>query len=365
MKQTVLELARSMEREKAHVDRLMAEVARSLLAGGGPLSDQERALMRGIVTDLVETVAADILGRIGRDEAATGAEPALRAAVVRLSGPTATGTATGTETGTGTGTGGLGRIAEALRGAEVLAAPGLIRLVYARVRAHLLGEALRPPLTGGRGQLAAEMLEPAALQAFQIDDARRIDPYGDPRLPIEDLPDDLQAALHWDIAAALRVALVAGGAGEAGEIDDAIEIAVSAALRQPPPLPEADRLRRQAAIPPDSLVEALQRGEIFLFLMLLGQISGLPLGRVQQTAFGRGDLEFATVCRALAFPRHVFAELHLLVAQQSRAAVRDPEALVQAMRAFDAIDPGEALELLRLWRRHPRYVGAIRRSLGA
>lgn len=339
-----LDLARSVERDAARVDRLMEDVARSMLSGAGPLTDQQRALMWGVVTDIVRSVHRRIAAALG-EAVADGRAPSAVAACAAdaVTGPSGQ------------------RVVEIVARSAFTRDTRLVRLVFARIEAHRLAEVMRPPGSAGPDPESNGILDRADLDRCHDQQMAHLDEYGDPRLPLDDLPPDMVEAIHWQVAAALRVLLIETEAVDLVAADDAIEAAVASVLHQPAPLPEAERQDRQAAIPPEALVRALKRGDVFLFLMLLGQISGLALGRLQAMAFGRGTLEFATLCRAIDVQRTVFAELHLLVGQHSSGKVRDPRALAEAMHAFDGIDPDEARDLLRLWRRHPRYAGAIRR----
>lgn len=346
---TSFDLTRSVENDAARVDRLMEDVARSMQGGGGPLTDHQRALMWGVITDLVRTVLGRIAGAI-RDAALRGSTED-HAAFASVAESVAEAVAAQQ----------IDRLADIAARAGMLRDKRLIRLVFARVQSHLLSEIMRPP---GRDRLAPDLeqlLSGEDLDRYRDQELRRLDAYGDPRLPLDDLPHEVLDALHWQMAAALRKLLLERPAADTVAVDDALEAAVAAVLRQPPPLPEAERLDRRATIPPTALLQALANGDVFLFLMLLGQVSGLTLGRLQAIAFGRAELEFATLCRALDLPRNHFADLYLLVCQQSSGTVRDPGALAEAMHTYDAIDPGDARAMLRLWRRHPGYTGAIRR----
>ena len=341
MNQPSLELARSVERDAARVDRLMEDVARSMLSGAGPLTDHQRALMWGVATDIVRSVHRSIAMALG--EAATAGQASR--AVAACAADTATGPSGQ-------------RIADIVIRTAFTRDTRLTRFVFARVEAHRLAEIMR--LSSGADPQGEGLLDRADLDRSHDQQMAHLDQYGDPRLLLDDLPWEIVEAIHWQVAAALRVLLLETGSVDMVSADDSIEAAVASILRQPPPLSEAERLDRQAAIPHEALVRALKCGDVFLFLMLLGQISGLTLGRLQTTAFGRGTLEFAALCRAVGMQRNLFAELHLLVCQHSSGKVRDPEALAQAIHAFDGIDQDEARHLLRLWRRHPRYAGAIR-----
>jgi len=346
---TSFDLARSVERDAARIDRLMEDVARSMQGGGGPLSDHQRALMWGVLADLLRTALGRIVGAI-RDAAPHGStdEQAVFAAIA--DGVSEIVAAQPTE-----------RFADMGVRAGLLHDRRLVRLVFARVQAHRVSEIMRPP---GRDRLEPDpeqLLAGEDLDRYRDQELRRLDAYGDPRLPLDELPHEVLDAIHWQMAAALRKLLLEPPVADAVAVDDALEAAVAAVLRQPTPLPEAERLDRRAAIPPTGLVQALANGDVFLFLMLLGQISGLTLGQLQAIAFGRGEVEFATLCRALDLSRNHFADLHLLVCQHSSGKVRDPGALAAAMHTYDAIDPDDARAMLRLWRRHPGYAGAIRR----
>src|SRR3546814_2844448 len=104
----------------------MQDVAHALRSSaGGVLSDRERTLMCGVLTDIVGVVVADVADRF----VSSTPNPALRTAVTAAVAPD--------------GDAAPFRIADLLHASGVLDDPRLICLVYARMRAHRLAEIMR------------------------------------------------------------------------------------------------------------------------------------------------------------------------------------------------------------------------------
>src|SRR3546814_2020730 len=98
---------------------------------------------------------------------------------------------------------------------------------------------------------------------------QRLDRYGDPRLPVEHPTPDLHDALYWHVAAALRGALLKGGAAEASMLDDIIETTVADRLRQPRPLRAVDRRDRAGARSEEqtSELQSIKRNPYAVFVL--------------------------------------------------------------------------------------------------
>src|SRR3546814_17547077 len=77
-----LKLAQSVERDSERTDRFMQDVAHALRSSaGGVLSDRERTLMCGVLTDIVGVVVADVADRFVSSTPNPAPRPAVTAAV--------------------------------------------------------------------------------------------------------------------------------------------------------------------------------------------------------------------------------------------------------------------------------------------
>ena len=236
--------------------------------------------------------------------------------------------------------------------------------------AAVLGEDTEPDvphtlLDGGQADLTA------ALGRHLEEEAGRTDEYGEPRLRLEELEPLLASTLYWWVAAAVRHALLDRFDLDPALLDDAIEAAVGrlAPLR---PVTEptgfavssgtghlVEHLARTSRISSDLLLRSLRQGRVALFELLLGRLMNLAMLRLRRVLLDPSARSFAIACRAIDLDRQSFTTLYLLRYQGGDRSVQDPGELSRVLRFYDSIRPEDARQVLRQWRRHPTYLGAI------
>ena len=294
----------------SHEGERIAAVRRDLNGAPGFLSDRDRSLIAGMLRRLA-------------DDAIAAVATALRMA----SEPVAIGLAERL--------GGVERasVHAALSAAGVLHADMLIEAVLVR-----LGEAR----VEGDGRRFAR-------DEYVVLRARRSDEYGNPRVPIEELPRDAAESLIWSAAAAIRLALALDG--ETQPMDDVLERAAARAIHAEAPYDGAvviEMVRRVARV--RDLDAAIHEGDVLAVAVLIADAAQLPLAQVRRVLYGTDAVSLAVLGRHLSMPREGFAALAQLVGAP-------PEALA----AFDRTVTEEASKVVREWTRSPAYRAALDR----
>lgn len=286
----------------------LAAVRRDLTATPERLSDRDRSLiacmLRRLADDAIDAVAVGLRAApepaaIGLAERLCGSErPRVHAA--------------------------LG-VAGALHGDGPLAA-ALIRLAEWRIDG---------------GPRAARRDEYAVLRS------RRLDEYGNPRVPLAELSREDAETLLWSCAAGIRIALP--DAEDVAATDDALERAAGRAIASEAPFDGA-MLAEAVRRAPRDLDEAVAAGDPIAGAVRIADRAQLPLNDVRRALYGPDAVPLAVLARRIGLSRESFAALAQLVG-----------AAPEALPAFDRIVPEEAAKLVREWTRSPAWRAALDR----
>ncbi len=295
------------------------------------LTEQERALMTGMLADLVDSVADEFRVEIG------GIEPA-------------------NDDGE--------QLVSRLRRAGLLDIPDLVRLLLRRAEEERMAAGIRAGRGGSRLRLLQSLVSDensevsAAAMALILARGRRRDRFDGPRVIFDDLSAEAAVALANATAAALRGELAKRV--DAGDADERLGVARRAVLSRHD---EGNRLEARAfdlvhAIDDAGRLDealigsAAEEGEVLLLAEALGRRAGIGLDSAWEHLTG-GAGELALLLRMSGISRHLAGEL---VARVSEVVAVDPEAEIAA---FDRISDEEA-ESVRNWLRlDPAYRTAI------
>ncbi len=220
-----------------------------------------------------------------------------------------------------------------------------------------------------------------ATMAYLAEESRRVDTYQEPLLNRDDLNPDLAERMYLWVSAALRSHILEHFDVEASHLDDQLEdIAETLAKgpkegpkesgRGPKPAKPADvlasRLVEQRKVTPEFLIQVLRQGEVPLFEALFGKLSGLKEPRLQTVLYDSGGEGLAIACRAMEMPKPTFATIFLLSRRgRTGKQIVDPRELSRALMLFDKVTPDTAGEVMKSWRRSPKYQDAVERVAGA
>lgn len=276
---------------------------------------------------------------------------------------------------------------------QVLRDIELIQIIRHRTIQHQLAIAMRRSLSEyvsdalvetGNVDVIKTLLEnpdariSEATMEYLAEESQRVDSYQEPLVKRRDLNPELARRMYLWVSAALRQHILEHFEVDPGQLDDHLEgvaKAISSNPEQHPAVPSAtpsaptrsaatlaNELAKQKRITPDFLIQVLRQGEIALFEALFGELSGLPVPRLQRVLYDSGGDGLAIACKALGMPKSSFATVFLLsrkrVAGQS---IVDPRELSRALQLFDRANPEAAKQVLRMWRRDADYLDAVER----
>ena len=300
------------------------------------LTEQERALMTAMLSDLVDSVANEFKSLLA------GAEPA-------------------NDDG--------GQILDPLWAAGLLDIPELIALLLRRAEEERIAAGIRSSRPSARARFLQQLVSDedpgisAAAMALILARGRRRDRFDGPRLVFDDLSAEAAVALANAIAAALRTDLASRfGAGEA---DERLAAAVRSLLGSHD---EGNRLEarlfelvhaldRASRLDEQLIRSALDEAEIALLCEALARRSGIGFDSAWDHLTGGGG-RLALLLRMAGIPRDLAGEI---VGSSAEVVGSSPEYEIQE---FDEL-ADEKVEQARNWLRlDPAYRSAIG-ALGA
>lgn len=318
------------------------------------LTDQQRAIMAGLLDKLVDDIELEVRRCLLDVLARTGAgRPELEAALADESL----------------------RVASAiLRDRRSLDDAALIALLLQRTEEHLIavatagGELVAPTSGGVVESLArnpdAELARRAV--AYVVAQARRRDRLQEPLLPRDELPADLAYRLHWQVAAVLRQYVLRNHPIQPPALDDAMEEAVRLAMAdhaEGQGFPRrawrlAGRLGELGDLDDALLAQALKQGHAALFAAGLSVRAEIGLDAVWRAITDRGRHSLLVLLRAVGMDRAHAAEA-VAALDEAQPLSRSPAAARSLLEAYDRIDRAGARRVLRFWQLDVGYREAI------
>lgn len=227
-----------------------------------------------------------------------------------------------------------------------------------------------PPLAPGEIEplgpeaIAADPRLARALTGYLVEKTRRFDAFGNPRLPLSELPADLMRGLFWSCAVAWREDIIAMGSGDETFVDDALEQLAATAIaateanteRMAKASEVADALTDGGRLEASVLAHLLHQREVQVFEAVLARLIELPVQRVRTLTFEPGGVRLVVAAHAAGVERADFVFIALTVARARGLDARDSSV---AIELFDRIKRRDAERVLRHWRRRPEYLAAL------
>lgn len=312
-------------------DRLRTARADFFLDPRARLSEQERALMTGMLADLVNTLADEIRSGLAGSEPANDEDDQLF---------------------------------QLLRDAGLLDIPDLVALLLRRAEEERMGGAIRSARGTGKPRFVQSLVSDedpevsAAAMALILARSRRRDRFERPRIIFDDLSAEAATAITASVAAGLRSDLVKRL--DACEADDRIARASHSLLSRHD---EGNRIEarlfdlvhaldRSGRLDERLVRSALDEGELSLLAEILGRSAGIGFDAAwDHLGGGRGDL--ALLLRMSGLSRPVAGDI---IACLADGLGSDAEAEIAT---FDTLGDEQA-ERARKWcRLDPTYRSAI------
>lgn len=356
----------ALARDKSAAGRasLAAVVSDLFEDRGGDLSDRERSLMYGILTDVVHEVEMAVRRRLSdvladREDVPLGLMQVLANNEIAVAYPI-------------------------LSRSVVLRDADLIEVVRHRTLEHQLAVTMRHTLseavsdslvaTGETRVVEALLANQAAriseaTMEYLVDQSKRIDSFQEPILRRDDLKADLAKRMFLWVSAALRQYILDNFELEAGTVDDLLEKVAMEEIQAATGRPEgqskadklADSLGHEGLVTPDILLTMLREGEVTLFIAMFSRFTELREYLVMRLLFESGGEGLAIACKAMDVGKAIFASIYTLSrkAKPERASALQEE-LPVVLRLYDRMVIEDAQEVLRTWRRGSDYLAAIR-----
>jgi hypothetical protein len=210
----------------------------------------------------------------------------------------------------------------------------------------------------------------ASAMRHLIAETRSNDRLDDPHIARADLPADVDRALVWSVAAALR----AYGEREHGIEGAVLDAPITASAREMVESRTADaalesaamdlagHLDRHGLVDDRLLAETLGGARLALYIALLGEKAHLPFGTAWDMATAPDAASHVLLLRHLDVGRDMAAHLATALA---RAVAGDDRAgeerAVRRIEGYDAIDAGATEAAMRPWRLDIAYRTALAR----
>ncbi len=206
-----------------------------------------------------------------------------------------------------------------------------------------------------------------ATVAYLVEESRRVDTFREPLLRRSELGPDLAKRMFLWVSEALRDFIVDHFALDAATVDDLLDKAAAyqdddTAGKSGPSGAEklAEALEENGKINPRMLVDAMEQGEINLFVSLFGRVTGLGRDLVMRILFDASGEGLAVACKGVGLDQETFRSI-LDLSRKARpaGAGKNPRPDRSALALFDATAREAAAAALRKWQRQPDYLPAV------
>ncbi len=208
-----------------------------------------------------------------------------------------------------------------------------------------------------------------ATMEFLVEESQRVDAFHEPILRRKELEPAMAKRMYLWVSAALRKYVVDHCGLSQSEIDDLIEGAVVDRIHDPEQASGgiskskdlATKLHEDGAVTPELMIKALKDGEVRLFVDMMGQVTGVRDDLIMRFILEPGGEGLSVAGRAIGLTDDEFRTIFTLCRKArpiKQAELRRRTS--DAMDLFGQIDRGNALEVVKRWRRDVGYLAALR-----
>ncbi len=243
--------------------------------------------------------------------------------------------------------------------------PALVAAALRRADAHQAAQAHLESFAPDPVDRLRDSPDPAiadAAVALSIAEHRRQGQFQEPLLIADDLPAALARRIVWRVAASLRRALLSRPDIESAQCDRRISAAVAHWLERHDESAAVEaramllmhRLHATGAVYDDFIATTLERGRLTLFIAALAVRAGLDYTEVADIIADPARTGLTVLLRAIDMRRPHAAAILLRTNPDMPA-----ETIERWMAAFEALDQGQARDVLRPRHLDPDYRAAI------
>ncbi|MGB8275641.1 MAG: DUF2336 domain-containing protein [Alphaproteobacteria bacterium] len=356
----LLALAHDKSAESRRI--LLENISDLFLSAEGRLSERERTLMSGIVSQLLHEVEMSVRRELAQRLAAAAHAPhelvvALANDEIQIADPI-------------------------LRKSGVLNDVDLIEIVKHRTQEHRVAVATRESLSPDVTQALIDSGDTDAIEAlinnhdveitrramdYLVSESQRVDGFQQPLLRRPDLPPQLAHRMFWWVSAALREFILTNYKIDETILDSIIHETTGAAATRA----EADRstyadaefvvseLAGRGQLDDRFLLQCLKRGRIAAFTAALAKMASISVELARRVIFDPGGEALAVLCKASGIERSVFSSIFLLTREaRDGSRVTDPGQLNAMLKLYDGLAKADAANALKCWQLNTEYVRA-------
>lgn len=204
---------------------------------------------------------------------------------------------------------------------------------------------------------------------YLVEESKRLDSFREPILRRKDLDPKLAERMFMWVSVALRQFICDKYDLDQDTIDDLLEksaLEIYASRSFPHDTEKksdqlVDELAKNGEVTPELLINALEEGEVQLFISLFKRLSKLREQLIQRLLFESGGEGLAIACKSLDMSKADFSKIFALC-QSARlnSSVDFGKELKAALKFFDNLEKEPADRVLKRWRRDSKYLTAIR-----
>lgn len=198
-------------------------------------------------------------------------------------------------------------------------------------------------------------------QEYVVTESRRYDRFGEPLLPLEELPARIAASAAWLVAASIRKAQLRTAAAGEAMLDGAIQAAVQRTLGERNSRTSIHwraarlvaRLARVGEIDDDFLSETFRSAQLPLFAAALAHRAEVPAALVRRLLTFRDSAALAVMMRALGIGEAAAGAVLTALTAHDLPQASSPSLL------YARIEPDAARAQIHRWRLDAGYARAI------
>ncbi|WP_339632625.1 DUF2336 domain-containing protein [uncultured Sneathiella sp.] len=357
-------IALSKDSSKRGRRQLFSNISDLFLHDKERLSEQEQALIIGIMTKLLSEIETTIRQNLAEELA--GLEDVPHGLITLLANDE------------------IEVARPILFKSHLLAEPDLVEIIQNRSKEHLLAIAERDDLNAvvsdllishGDEDVISHLIENGDAKIsrksmeYLVEESRRIDRFQEPLIARHDIPSDLAHKMFWWVSAALRRHILEHFEIDELELNEKIVAAAKTEYRFDiaENSSNADKLVaelvKRKELNEKFLVQALRGRQIRLFLIGLAELSGLGYEKISRFIYDPNAEALIVVLKALEFSRSGFSTIYLLTRNISVSAkaqnTTKPEEVEIIMKFYDKVSTKNAQVTLRFWQLERDYLDVI------
>jgi uncharacterized protein (DUF2336 family) len=342
---------------------LLNNVTDLFLANDGRLSERERVLMSGIVSQLIHdvemSVRLELANRLANEpNAPHDLVVALANDTIEIANPI-------------------------LSQSGVLNDADLIEIVKHRTQEHRLAVAMRSQVSPDVTQALLDSGDKDVIEAlinnhdadlsrhamdYLVSESQQVDRFQQPLLRRPDLPVELAHRMFWWVSAALREHILKTYKLDAATIDALIHQTTMKVRKQQPTersaYTEADiivsDIESKGQLDERFLLQCLRRGRIAAFTAALARMADIDVSLARHIVFDPGGEGLSVLCKACGIDRSTFSSIFLLTREaRDGSRMTDPAQLNSMVKIYDQLSQSEAQGALRCWQLNSEYIAAV------